>query len=98
MREKIRFIIGRIKAGRLQEMWGQTIWIYQYTRRYWLVMFLYTLLGMVGIIVSLLTSVVTKNMVDIITGHETGEVIATFAVMLGLNVGRLSENYKLIVG
>lgn len=87
MREKIRFIIGRIKAGRLQEMWGQTIWIYQYTRRYWLVMFLYTLLGMVGIIVSLLTSVVTKNMVDIITGHETGEVIATFAVMLGLNVG-----------
>lgn len=87
MREKVRFILGRIKAGRLQEMWKQTLWIYQYAKRYWLVMAFYTLLGMVGTVVSLLSSMVSRDLVDIITGHETGEVIRTFCMMIGLNVG-----------
>lgn len=87
MKEKIKFIIGRIKAGRLREMWRETLWIYQYAKKYWLVMIFYTLLGMVGTVVSLLTSMVSKDLVDIITGHETGEVIRTFCMMIGLNVG-----------
>ncbi len=87
MREKIRFILGRIRAGRLQEMWKQTLWIYQYARHYWLIMLFYTLLGMASTVIALLTSLVSRNLVDIITGHETGQVIATFAMMIGLNVG-----------
>ena len=87
MREKIRFILGRIRAGRLQEMWRQTLWIYQYARHYWLIMLFYTLLGMASTVIALLTSLVSRNLVDIITGHETGQVIATFAMMIGLNVG-----------
>lgn len=87
MREKLKFIIGRIRAGRLQEMWKQTIWIYQYGRKYWLVMLFYTLLGMVSTVIALLTSLVSRDLVDIITGHQTGQVIATFTMMIGLNVG-----------
>ena len=87
MREKIRFYINRIKAGRLQEMKRQTLWIYQYARRYWLIMIFYTVLGMVSTVVGLLTSLVSKDLVDIITGHETGEVVRAFCMMIGLNVG-----------
>lgn len=87
MREKLKFIIGRIKAGRLQEMWKQTCWIYQYGKRYWLIMLFYTLLGMVSTVVALLTSMVSKDLVDIITGHETGEVVQTFCIMIGMNIG-----------
>ncbi len=87
MREKLKFYFGRIKAGRLAEMKRQTLWIYQYARRYWLIMIFYTLLGMVGTAVSLLSSLVSKDLVDIITGHEAGEVVKTFAIMIGLNVG-----------
>lgn len=87
MREKIAFFIGRIKAGRLSEMKRQTIWIYQYARRYWIIMIFYTLLGMVGTVVALLTSMVSRDLVDIITGHQTGEIVKTFAIMIGLNVG-----------
>ncbi|MCM1065222.1 MAG: ABC transporter ATP-binding protein/permease [Eubacterium sp.] len=87
MREKIKFIIGRIRAGRLQEMWKQTLWIYQYGKKYWLIMLFYTLLGMVSTVIALLTSLVSRDLVDIITGHQTGQVIATFAMMIGLNVG-----------
>lgn len=87
MRDKITFIIGRIRAGRLREMKNQTLWIYQYARHYWFIMIIYTLLGLAGTVISLLTSVVSKDLVDIITGHETGEVIKTFCMMIGLNVG-----------
>lgn len=87
MKEKIRFFIGRIKAGRLGEMRRQTLWIYQYARHYWMTMVFYTLLGMVGTVVALLTSLVSKDLVDIITGHQTGEIVKTFTIMIGLNVG-----------
>lgn len=87
MKEKIKFFIGRVKAGRLQEMWRQTVWIYRYARRYWLSMIFYTFLGMFGTVVSLLTSMVSKNLVDIITGHEAGMVVQTFCMMIGLNLG-----------
>ena len=86
MKEKIAFYIKRIKEGRLQEMWRQTKWIYGYARRYWLAMVLYTALGMVSTVVALLTSFVSRDLVDIITGHQTGAVIATFATMICLGI------------
>lgn len=87
MKEKLSFIWGRIKSGRLQEMWKQTLWIYQYARRYWKDMIFYTLLGMVNVVISLLISMTSKDLVDIITGHETGAVIKTFCWLIGLNIG-----------
>ncbi|MCM1044811.1 MAG: ABC transporter ATP-binding protein/permease [Candidatus Gastranaerophilales bacterium] len=86
MKEKLAFYIGRIKAGAVQERLKQTIWIYQYARHYWLHMIFYTALGMVTTVVALLTSLVSRDLVDIITGHQTGEVIKTFGMMIGLNV------------
>lgn len=87
MKQKLTFIVGRIRAGRLQEMWKQLIWIYQYAKRYWMAMIFYTALGMVSTAISLITSMVAKDLVDIITGHETGEVVGTFCMMIGLNIG-----------
>ena len=86
MRERIRFYIKRIKEGRLQEMWRQTLWIYEYAKKYWLVMIFYTALGFVGSGVSLLLSWVSKDLVDIITGHQPGKLIQTFVFMIGINV------------
>ena len=45
MKEKFQFILKHLKQGSLQKMWKQTKWIYQYGRRYWKSMILYTLLG-----------------------------------------------------
>lgn len=92
MKERFLFYIKRIKEGRLQEMWKQTLWIYQYARKYWWPMLFYTLLGMTGTVVSLLSSMVSKDLVDIITGHETGLVVQTFVTMIGLNVGSTVMN------
>ena len=87
MREKIRFYIKRIQEGRLQEMWRQIKWIYAYAHRYLLHMFFYTMLGLTGTIVGLLSSLLSRDLVDIITGHSTGKLIQTFASMILLTIG-----------
>ena len=84
---RFQFYINRIKEGRLQEMWRQIRWIYRYARHHWKAMIFYTLLGMVSTVIGLLSSLVSKDLVDIITGHETGMVVQTFAIMIGLNIG-----------
>ncbi len=82
MIKKIRFYLKRIKEGRLKEMWQQTKWIYQVGKKYWPAMIFYTLLGMVGTVFALLISMVSKDLVDIITGYETGKVVSTFILMI----------------
>ena len=73
-------------------MWRQTMWIYQYVRRYWRAIIFYTLLGMTGTVVSLLASLVSRDMVDIITGRRTGELLKTFALLIGITVGNTVLN------
>ena len=64
MREKIKFFIGRIREGRLREMWRETKWIYAYARHYWLTMIFYTALGLVNTVIGLLSSLVSRDLVD----------------------------------
>lgn len=87
MRRKLLFWISRIKDGRLAEMWKQIKWIYQYGKKHWPAMIFYTLLGMTGTVVSLLSSLISKDLVDIITGYETGRLVTTFCMMIGINIG-----------
>ena len=83
----IKFYLKRIKEGRLKEFVSETLWIYSYGKRYWKQTVFYTLLGFVTTGLSLLIGLVSKDLVDIITGHETGEVVKTFCMMIGLNLG-----------
>lgn len=92
LRERLQFYIERIKAGRIQEMLRQTRWIYQYARHYWMPMIFYTLLGLAGTLVSLLSGFVSRDLVNIITGYQAGEVVRTFAAMIGLGVGSTLVN------
>lgn len=92
MKERAQFYMGRIRAGRLQEMLRQTAWIYEYARHYWLAMIFYTLLGLAGTGVSLLLSFVSRDLVNIITGYRGGEVVRTFAAMIGLGIGNTVVN------
>ncbi|MBR4183058.1 MAG: ABC transporter ATP-binding protein [Lachnospiraceae bacterium] len=64
----------------------QLKWIYQYARHYVGAMIFYTLLGFVGIGTGLLSSLVSKDLVDIITGHDTGEVVQTFSIMISMTL------------
>lgn len=92
MLELLKKIHLRIREGMLKEMLLQTRWIYQYARRYWLAMIFYTALGLFGTVVSLGSSLVSRDLVDIITGHQTGRLLQTFCAMVGLAVGNIFIN------
>ena len=89
MKEKILLIKKHLKQGIFKKMWTQTVWIYQYGHRYWKAMVLYTLLGLMGTGVSLISSLISKDLVDIITGHQTGQLLSTFAAMIGFSIANI---------
>ena len=89
LKEKTDFYIGRIKAGRLKQMKEEIIWIYAYARRYWWQMIFYTALGLGGVVLSLVSSLISKDMVDIVTGMKTGQLVKTFSWMVGMSVSEI---------
>ena len=89
MKDKLLLIRKHLKQGTLRKMWAQSKWILQYGRRYWKAIVLYTLLGIAGSGVSLISSLISKDLVDIITGHQTGKLLATFAAMIGFSLANI---------
>lgn len=96
MKSKILHYINRIKNGALTEKFSQIRWIYQYAQNHVFSILLYTLLGLSGTVVGLISSFVSKDLVDIITGHQTGKLLKTFLFMiftqlLGVCIGQISS-------
>ena len=54
----------------LQEMWEETKWMYQYTKKYKVAILLYIILGVVVTAMSLGGSVASKYLIDAITGVD----------------------------
>lgn len=89
MKDKLLLIKKHLTQRTLKKMLLQSRWILQYGRRYWKAMILYTLLGIAGSGVSLISSLISKDLVDIITGHQTGKLLATFAAMIGFSLASI---------
>ena len=78
----LQYIKNRISDGTFEEFFGDWKWIFSYSRRYkWLIV-LYTVLGVAGSTMSLAASVVSKYLVDIVTGREMSQLgILIFAMI-----------------
>lgn len=87
IKKTLKHIIKRIREGMLKDMWLQTKWIYSYAKRYWLAMIFYTLMGLSGTILSLISSLISRDLVDMITGHQTSELVKTFCMMISFTIG-----------
>ena len=79
-REALNRILKRIK------------WIYGYGKKHFLSIIIYTVIGMSGAAAVLLGSLVSKDLVDIITGHKTGELIRTFCMLITVQLGIVALN------
>ena len=89
LKERVSFYVTRIKEGRLDELKHQTLWIYNYARKYWGAMIFYTLLGMSGTVMGIISSFISRDLVDIITGYRMGELAKTFGMMIGMAVANI---------
>ncbi len=76
----------------IEDYKARFLWIFGYTRkRFWLVL-LYTVIGLSGVLASLLVSLRSKDVVDIITNHRTGELVATFAMLIAYQLMVIAVN------
>lgn len=82
-------IKNRIKAGLLKEIWASTKWVYEYAKHYTPYILIYTLIGLVGTGFMLVSSLISKDLVDIITGHKSSELIKTFCLFIGFSIGSI---------
>lgn len=92
MENTARHVFRRLKEGLLKDIWESTLWMYHYARKYWKEMLIYTLIGLSGTALSLLSSLLSKDLVDIITGHQTGLLVKTFTLFIGFSIGNIIVN------
>lgn len=86
---KLQFYLKRIQDGRLKEMWTQTLWLYSYVHKYWFSIVLYTLIGLGGTGISLITSLLSRDLVDIVTGHKSNELLKTFIMYISFTLANV---------
>lgn len=77
----------KVRDGTLREMWREAKWISVYIRRYRAVIAIHILLGILGTVLSLLSSVAMKTLIDVVTGFQTGAIWSAAAWMAGLLLG-----------
>ena len=88
----VRHYIQRIKEGRLKQIMGEVLWMYAYVRRYWLLIGVYIMLGASGSVLGLGTSVVSKDLVDAITGVNSMEIVRVAGTYVGVGVSQIFIN------
>lgn len=89
MIKKIGHIIERVKEGVLNDIWNSIIWAYHYAHSYWMSIIFYIAIGFIGSVTALITSFISKNLVDIITGYQTGPLIKNFGLFICLSVANI---------
>lgn len=66
--------------------------MYAYVRRYWLLIGVYVLLGASGSVLGLGTSVVSKDLVDAVTGVNSQGIVQVACLYVGVGVGQIFVN------
>ena len=67
-------------------------WIMGYTRRYWVQVAIYTLITVSGTVLSLISSIVSKNLIDAVTGYNSGSIGWAAAAYAGLGFSNIFIN------
>lgn len=84
-----RRIKEKFHSDRLKEMGREALWVWQYIRRYKGVVFVHVLLGVLGICMSLGSSVASKYLIDAVIGMDSGVIVSAALLMLSMSVGNI---------
>lgn len=79
----------KIEDGRFQEWYEECLWVGQYIVRYKTAVATYVMLGIIGIVMSLGSSVASKFLIDAVIGYNSGTIGKAFALMIGMRVGNI---------
>lgn len=88
----VKRIRQKIKDGTIKEVWLEWKWIYSYTKRYVFYIGGYLVLSVVGIIMGLISSVASKNLIDIVTGLQVSQILPMVLLMVGMALSGIILN------
>lgn len=78
----IQMLLDKVDDGTFRDFWQDWKWIFSFSKKYKLVIALYTLLGVGSTTLGLVSSVVSKYMIDIVTGYKYDKLISLGLIML----------------
>lgn len=84
--ESLKILISKFKDGSIKEMWVEFKWMMAYASKYKKEIVFYIFLGMFSTLMTLASSVASKELIDVVTGHDVkgAPLIAVVMVSLGL--------------
>ena len=89
---KMKHIVKRIKEGRLKELLTQLTWLSVYVRKYWYLIAIYTFLMTSGSLLSLGSTVVSKDLVDAVTGQNAKDILFIVSLYVSTGIGQIFIN------
>ena len=96
MKRWIKKIIVRIREGYLKEIYKETVWMYQYVKRYWFSICFYILAGVFGTVMGLGSSVVSKYLIDAVTGVRKDKILLFAVLIICMTAAGIISNIRLI--
>ncbi|MCQ2507652.1 MAG: ABC transporter ATP-binding protein/permease [Dorea sp.] len=88
--QSLDILIGKWRDGTFGEVLADWKWILSYSARYKGAVIFYTLLGLISTSLGLVSSVISKNMINIITGREIDKLPLLIVLMVGSVVFNLT--------
>ena len=92
MNQWIRKIVVKIKEGYLKEIYRETVWMYQYAKRYWASICFYIFAGIFATIMGLGSSVVSKYLIDAVTGVNRERILIFAVLIVCMTVANILSN------
>ena len=84
--ESIKIILTKLKDGSLKEMWDEFKWMFSYAKNYKKEIIFYTLLGMFSTVMTLISAVAGKELINIVTGKQTDRTLEMVVWMVSMSL------------
>ena len=84
--ESLKILIQKFKDGSIKEMWDEIKWMFSYGTKYKKEIVFYTLLGVFSTVMSLVSSVASKELINIVTGIQTNRALEMAVLMVSMSL------------
>ncbi|MBU5336546.1 ABC transporter ATP-binding protein [Intestinibacter bartlettii] len=84
--ESIKIIIRKIKDGSIKEMWDEFKWMMSYAKNYKKEIIFYIFLGMFSTVMTLISSIASKELIDVVTGHKISKAPLMAVIMISMSL------------
>ena len=82
----LKILLSKIKDGTIKEMWEELMWIMSYTKNYKKEILFYIFLGIFSSVLTLMSSVFSKNLIDVVINKKVDQapLMAILMILMSL--------------